>query len=477
MAYRPRRINPSHRAPSFQSRYDPPTPAERRGFRSRYAPPTPATVDPQYFGYQRGAYTPAPSVSPTVVNPVQVTIPDITGWRGTPNPVQVTPEIDWRGPPSPVQVIPDITDWRGTPTEPWMDRGGYGVPIFDEASIFWGRPPEEASVPSMWGGGGGGGGGGGAFVGETSGQRIIQRGETLTSIARGAGIAVADLLAANPGIVNPNMIFAGSGITMPSDLGAGATGPLTTGASAATAGGGVGGRSPGAAVPGSINTAGYKTNEFGFQEGIGNYDVVHRGDGLIEIPGRGIYFQPGGDGTAIFQPISLGQGRWGAGDYIPSEFFSGGLGGGQSSFYSGGYAGTAPGVPQTSGPQGVVNPSIPIVDNTTGVVTNPGAANSVVPFWNPGTTNLDIPDVALAGLPGQSRSRLEPFLEELGFAGLGNVGRYGERTFAPPGGPGTFADIFNPAIFSAIADPTIRAWLEFLFGQGGLVPATGLPGA
>ncbi|MFY8212688.1 MAG: transglycosylase SLT domain-containing protein [Candidatus Nanopelagicus sp.] len=49
-------------------------------------------------------------------------------------------------------------------------------------------------------------------------DRTIQRGETLTSIAKEAGVGVNDILALNPHITNPDLIYAGSTIRAPTDF-------------------------------------------------------------------------------------------------------------------------------------------------------------------------------------------------------------------------------------------------------------------
>jgi spore germination protein len=46
-------------------------------------------------------------------------------------------------------------------------------------------------------------------------QHIVDRGETLSTIARHYGVSVHDLLAANPSIINPNRIWAGMVLLIP----------------------------------------------------------------------------------------------------------------------------------------------------------------------------------------------------------------------------------------------------------------------
>ncbi len=124
-----------------------------------------------------------------------------------------------------------------------------------------------------------------------------------------------------------------------------------------------------------------------------------------------------------------------------------------------------------------VAPAVPAVSLV------PGGIAPIVPGAN---GYLELPEGWFGAVPDPYRNQVSDtvgnFLTGLGYQGLGQVGRYGERAYRPPenaANPYTFA----PSLFGVIADPTLRAWTNWLFGEGGYatrisaptppVPATG----
>ena len=107
----------------------------------------------------------------------------------------------------------------GTTVQAIMSANGLGNPNF----IWVGQ---RLAIPGTGGGGSSGGGGGG-------GVHVVQRGETLYSIARRYGTTTAALVSAN-GLRNANFIYAGQRLTIP-----GGGGSTRGGGTAPSTGGGV----------------------------------------------------------------------------------------------------------------------------------------------------------------------------------------------------------------------------------------------
>ena len=97
----------------------------------------------------------------------------------------------------------------------------------------------------------------------------------------------------------------------------------------------------------------------------------------------------------------------------------------------------------------------------------------------PGYNSLDIPEELYSFVPEPLRQQfggsINAFLQRLGFRGTGNVGRYGERSYAFPAG--TSQPYFSPDMFGYIQDPYIRSLIQYLFGERGQSARIPLPAA
>src|SRR3990167_3635152 len=152
------------------------------------------------------------------------------------------------------------------------------------------------------------------------------------------------------------------------------------------------------------------------------------------------------------------------GQWLDPNFFSdlgGGGGGGQP---GGGGAPSPAGIPAPPG-QSPMTPGGPLVQPQSQF--SPG-----------GYSGIELPEQLLEYIPENLRSQfaamLPQFMGQYGYQGLGNVGRYGERSFGRPGGAGPIG--FTPEQFNFFTDPTMRSWFQWLFGERGFAPRVGFPG-
>lgn len=82
----------------------------------------------------------------------------------------------------------------------WEDCGGYdgGLTESDDGGAL-SRPGSQS----------------GDIAGGSGAIHIVKKGDTLWGIARQYGVALTDLIAANPQIKNPNLIYPGNGVRLP----------------------------------------------------------------------------------------------------------------------------------------------------------------------------------------------------------------------------------------------------------------------
>ena len=112
-------------------------------------------------------------------------------------------------------------------------------------------------------------------------------------------------------------------------------------------------------------------------------------------------------------------------------------------------------------------------------ITPPVAPPFSIAPQAPGYSSLDIPEELYSFVPEPLRQQfgtsINSFLQRLGFMGTGNVGRYGERSYAFPAG--TSQPYFSPEMFGYISDPYIRSLIQYLFGERGQSARIPLPAA
>lgn len=96
------------------------------------------------------------------------------------------------------EPLPDFVRYRFAF---WEDQGGYGAGL-TEIPV---SGTEEA----------GSAGGGAAASSSYSGTYLVCKGDTLWGIAKRYGVALTDLIAANPQIKNPNLIYPGETVVIP----------------------------------------------------------------------------------------------------------------------------------------------------------------------------------------------------------------------------------------------------------------------
>ena len=112
-------------------------------------------------------------------------------------------------------------------------------------------------------------------------------------------------------------------------------------------------------------------------------------------------------------------------------------------------------------------------------ITPPVAPPFSIAPQAPGYSSLDIPEELYGFVPEPLRQQfgasINSFLQRLGFTGTGNVGRYGERSYAFPAG--TSQPYFSPEMFGYISDPYIRSLIQYLFGERGQSARIPLPAA
>ena len=96
------------------------------------------------------------------------------------------------------EPLPDFVRYRFAF---WEDQGGYGAGL-TEIPV---SGTEEA----------GSAGGGAAVSSSHSGTYLVCKGDTLWGIAKRYGVALTNLIAANPQIKNPNLIYPGETVVIP----------------------------------------------------------------------------------------------------------------------------------------------------------------------------------------------------------------------------------------------------------------------
>lgn len=143
---------------------------------------------------------------------------------------------------------------------------------------------------------------------------------------------------------------------------------------------------------------------------------------------------------------------------------------------TGGYTPPPPG----SGAAPAPAPSLPALPFQPGPMTGVGGmlplgydyAGLMVPQQQPNLSEILMPEEIYQYVPDMYRESfsrtLGNWLTGLGFQGAGNVGRYGERVFRPTGAWAGQPLYFDPNLFEQIADPTMRSWLRYIFGERGL---------
>ena len=96
------------------------------------------------------------------------------------------------------EPLPDFVRYRFAF---WEDQGGYKAGLTEIAA----GGKEE----------GGSAGGASQPAPSYSGTYVVRKGDTLWGIAGRYGVALADLIAANPQIKNPNLIYPGETVVIP----------------------------------------------------------------------------------------------------------------------------------------------------------------------------------------------------------------------------------------------------------------------
>jgi lipoprotein-anchoring transpeptidase ErfK/SrfK len=130
---------------------------------------------------------------------------------------------------------------------------------------------------------------------------VVQRGETLSQIARRYGVSMTSLAQAN-GISNPNFIYSGQRLTIP-----GASGGASSGGSAASSGVHV--VRPGENLSSIAARYGSTVSALASANGIANPNHIYVGQRLLISSGGGSAAQPAPSQPAPSQPAAS-SGRW-----------------------------------------------------------------------------------------------------------------------------------------------------------------------
>ncbi len=133
------------------------------------------------------------------------------------------------------------------------------------------------------------------------GVHVVQRGETLSQIARRYGVSMTALAQAN-GINNPNFIYSGQRLSIP-----GASGGASSGSSAASSGVHV--VRPGENLSGIAARYGTTVSALARANGIANANHIYVGQRLVISSGSGSAAQPAPSQPAPSQPAAS-SGRW-----------------------------------------------------------------------------------------------------------------------------------------------------------------------
>lgn len=144
--------------------------------------------------------------------------------------------------------------------------------------------------------------------------------------------------------------------------------------------------------------------------------------------------------------------RWSPGNgWLPPNFFSDLSGGGDQ-------GGGGPLLPPAAG----------------GLATQPGPGGGGIPGNIPiipsGPSSgqfFEIPDQFQSYFPQDVLPFLGNYLRQLGYTGAGNIGQYGERTYANPGGNAPF-NFSMDSLTQFVQDPRIRNYLAWFFGERGM---------
>jgi lipoprotein-anchoring transpeptidase ErfK/SrfK len=136
---------------------------------------------------------------------------------------------------------------------------------------------------------------------QSGGVHVVQRGETLSQIARRYGVSMTSLAQAN-GISNPNFIYSGQRLTIP-----GASGGASSGGSAAS--GGVHVVRPGENLSSIAARYGSTVSALASANGIANPNHIYVGQRLLISSGGGSAAQPAPSQPAPSQPAAS-SGRW-----------------------------------------------------------------------------------------------------------------------------------------------------------------------
>jgi len=182
----------------------------------------------------------------------------------------------------------------GTSVQAIMNANG-----LRNANFIWAG--QRLAIPGTSGGGSSSGGGSAA-----GGVHVVQRGETLYSIARRYGTSVQAIVSAN-GLRNANFIWTGQRLTIPgASGGSSSSGGSSQGGGAAPAGGGVHVVQRGETVASIARRYGTTVAAIASTNGLRNPSLIYVGQRL-RIPGASSGTSTGG-GTST--PTTGGGGKW-----------------------------------------------------------------------------------------------------------------------------------------------------------------------
>jgi|TARA_R110000824_G_scaffold160637_1_gene335530 hypothetical protein len=94
---------------------------------------------------------------------------------------------------------------------------------------------------------------------------------------------------------------------------------------------------------------------------------------------------------------------------------------------------------------------------------------------NPLDQNLEVSSVGLERLSIPARTRMNKWLQELGYSPTGTMGTYGETVYQRPTGA-EGAVQFSGEDYARLTDPQVRKWIEWLMGEMGHGPSANYPG-